>query len=102
MQKHRAILEPKFSAVQDTLGKRLQGLDGVRWTNPNGGYFVSLEVLPGTASRVVELAGAAGVKLTPAGAPIRLAPTFPGASELEQALDVLADCIVLAAEESAG
>lgn len=111
MGRHRAILEPKFAAVQDALATRLKGLDGVSWTNPNGGYFVSLEVVPGTAARVVELAGAAGVKLTPAGAPfpygsdpadsnIRLAPSFPSAGELEQALDVLADCILLACDEA--
>ena len=59
---------------------------------------------------MVELAGAAGVKLTPAGAPfpygkdpddtnIRLAPSFPGMAELEQAVNVLADCILVASED---
>ena len=67
--------------------------------------------MPGTASRVVELAGAAGVKLTPAGAPfpggtdpadsnIRIAPSFPGLAELDTALAVLADSTLLAAEEA--
>jgi DNA-binding transcriptional MocR family regulator len=109
MLAHREILQPKFEIVEQTLQSRLGGFDGVSWTRPNGGYFVSLEVRPGTASRVVELAGAAGVKLTPAGAPfpygqdpddtnIRLAPSFPGMGELEQAVNVLADCILVASE----
>jgi DNA-binding transcriptional MocR family regulator len=111
MDKHQAILAPKFDAVQKALASRLSGLEGVSWTNPNGGYFVSVDVVPGTASRVVELAGAAGVKLTPAGAPfpygkdpadtnIRLAPSFPGTDELESALAVFTDCVVLASEEA--
>ncbi|WP_375502369.1 aminotransferase [uncultured Jatrophihabitans sp.] len=112
MGKHREILEPKFAAVQQALSSRLTGLPGTSWSEPNGGYFVSLQVTPGTAARVVGLAGDAGVKLTPAGAPfpggidpddsnIRIAPSFPGTDELEQALAVVADCAVLAAEEAA-
>ena len=31
------------------------------WTNPDGGYFVSLDVLDGTATRVVALAKEAGI-----------------------------------------
>jgi DNA-binding transcriptional MocR family regulator len=113
MAKHREILEPKFAAVQQALTARLAGLPSTSWSDPRGGYFVSLEVTPGTAARVVGLAGDAGVKLTPAGAPfpkgvdpqdsnIRIAPSFPGIDELEQALAVLADCVVLATEEAAG
>ena len=112
MGRHREILAPKFAAVQDALAARLSGLPGTSWSKPNGGYFVSLQVTPGTAARVVGLAGDAGVKLTPAGAPfpgridpddsnIRIAPSFPGTDELEQALAVVADCAVLAAEELA-
>ncbi len=111
MAKHREILAPKFAAVEDALSARLSGVPGTSWSKPNGGYFVSLQVPPGTAGRVVGLAGDAGVKLTPAGAPfpkgidpddsnIRIAPSFPGTDELEQALAVVADCVVLAAEEA--
>ena len=111
MLRHRAILEPKFAAVQRVLQSRLSDVNGVSWTNPNGGYFVSLEVRPGTAKRVVTLAAKAGVKLTPAGAPfpngidpldtnIRIAPTFPDPKDLELALAVLADCVILAARET--
>ena len=111
MAEHRRILEPKFAAVQDALSSRLSGLAKTSWSTPRGGYFVSLQVRHGTAARVVGLAGDAGVKLTPAGAPfpggvdpedsnIRIAPSFPGTDELAQALAVLADCVVLAAEEA--
>ena len=80
------------------------------WTTPRGGYFVSLTVLPGCASRVVELAGEAGIALTPAGAPfphgkdpedqvLRIAPTFPPLSELADAMSALTLCVKLASVE---
>ena len=110
MLRHRAILGPKFEAVQRVLRSRLGGVDGVTWTDPRGGYFVSLEVHPGTAARVVDLAGKIGVKLTPAGAPfpgshdpldshIRIAPSFPSLAELQTALAALADCVIFAVQE---
>ena len=80
------------------------------WTNPNGGYFVSIDVLDGTAKRVVQLCKEAGVVLTGAGATypcgddpkdsnIRIAPTFPPNSELQTAMDVFCTCVKLAACE---
>ncbi len=110
MERHRAILAPKFDAVAKALHEDLASLEFATWTDPRGGYFVSLDVVPGTARRVVELAGQAGVALTPAGATypgghdpqdrnIRIAPTFPGMGELEEALRVLTTCVVLAAGE---
>jgi DNA-binding transcriptional MocR family regulator len=77
---------------------------------PEGGYFITLEVLDGCASRVVELAAGAGIALTAAGAPfpygkdpddrlIRLAPTYPDLSELAEALTGLVLCIKLSAVE---
>ncbi|MEK9868736.1 MAG: aminotransferase, partial [Gammaproteobacteria bacterium] len=76
------------------------------WTRPSGGYFISLNTRPGIASRVVEMAGAAGVKLTPAGATfpygkdpdncnIRIAPTYPSIEELDKAMDVFVTCVEL-------
>lgn len=111
MERHRAILAPKFDAVAKALHEDLEPLEIASWTDPKGGYFVSLDVVPGTAKRVVELAGKAGVALTPAGATyplgvdprdrnIRIAPTFPGMGELEEALRVLTTCVVLAAGET--
>jgi DNA-binding transcriptional MocR family regulator len=110
MARHRAIIAPKFAAVDEVLSTRLGGLGVATWTRPTGGYFVSLDVLDGTAARVVELAKEAGVALTPAGASfpggkdprdrnIRLAPTFPGLPEVSEAMDAVATCVLLAASE---
>lgn len=110
MLHHRAILAPKFAAVQAALEAHLAGLGVATWTHPSGGYFVSVDVLDGTASRVVELAKAAGIALTPAGAPfpygmdpddrnLRLAPSFPPLEEVEAAMAGVAVCIALAAAE---
>lgn len=111
MRKHREIIAPKFAAVDAALTAELEGLDVAEWTRPTGGYFVNLDVLDGTASRVVELAKAAGIALTPAGASfphgrdprdrnIRLAPTFPSLGEVETAMAGVATCVALAAAES--
>ncbi|QBR92439.1 aminotransferase class I/II-fold pyridoxal phosphate-dependent enzyme [Nocardioides euryhalodurans] len=110
MRQHRAIIAPKFAAVDEVLTSRLEGLGVATWTRPSGGYFVSLDVLDGTAGRVVELAREAGVALTPAGASfpgghdpddrnIRLAPTFPELPEVREAMDAVATCVALAAAE---
>ena len=68
MAKHRAILAPKFAAVDTALSTELAGLGIADWSKPTGGYFVNLDVLDGTATRVVALAKEAGIVLTPAGA----------------------------------
>ena len=110
MTKHREIIAPKFAEVDRILTERLGGLGVATWTRPAGGYFVSLDVLDGTASRVVALAKEAGIALTPAGASfpngedprdrnIRLAPTFPGLPEVTAAMDAVATCVLLAAAE---
>ena len=112
MARHRAIIAPKFAEVDRILTERLAGLGVATWTKPTGGYFVSLDVLDGTASRVVELARGAGVALTPAGASfprgedprdrnIRLAPTYPELAEVREAMEAVATCVLLAAAEKA-
>ena len=68
MRRHREIIAPKFAAVDAALTAGLDGLEVAEWTHPTGGYFVNLDVLDGTASRVVALAKEAGIALTPAGA----------------------------------
>ncbi len=91
MDGHRAILAPKFEAVVEILRARLGDYGVASWTEPKGGYFVSLDVVDGTASRVIELAREAGVAMTPAGAAfpygddprdrnIRIAPSYPVAA----------------------
>jgi DNA-binding transcriptional MocR family regulator len=108
MAKHAEILRPKFDMVQAVLSEELAKTGVCHWKKPKGGYFVSISVLPGTASTVITLAKTCGVELTPAGNPfpygkdpentnIRLAPTFPPTSELRTALEVLCTCIRLAA-----
>ena len=110
MGRHRELIGPKFDAVLGALERRLGGTDLARWSRPEGGYFISVEAMNGTASRVVQLAKEAGVALTPAGATwpgnhdpddraIRLAPTFPTLADVEAASEGIAICIQLAALE---
>jgi DNA-binding transcriptional MocR family regulator len=110
MKKQAAILRPKFSVVLETLERDLSEAGFARWTNPKGGYFVSLFTMPGTAKRAYELAKAAGVTLTtvgatypygkdPADSNIRIAPTFPSLADLTLAMDGLTICLRLAALE---
>ena len=113
MQRHAAILAPKFALVEQKLSQALGNKGLADWTRPEGGYFVSFNTAPGLASRVVALAAEAGVKLTPAGATfpygkdpqdrnIRLAPSYPSLAELEAALDVFVLCVELASLEREG
>jgi len=110
MARHRKILAPKFEEVERILSEGLGGLEVATWTQPTGGYFVSLDVLDGTASRVIELAREAGIALTPAGSAfprkqdprnrnIRLAPTFPELPEVTTAMEAVVTCVLLAAAE---
>lgn len=110
MRRHREIIAPKFAAVDEALTTALDGLGIATWTRPTGGYFVNLDVLDGTATRVVQLAKEAGIALTPAGSAfphgrdprdrnIRLAPTFPGLAEVRTAMAGVATCVALAAAE---
>ncbi len=112
MAGHREILAPKFDTVLSILAERLGAHDVASWTQPKGGYFVSLDVPDGTAKRVVQLAGEAGIALTPAGASfphgldprdrnIRIAPSMPTVEQLQVAIDGLATCVLLAATEQA-
>lgn len=112
MRKHSGILGPKFRAVTEILEKRLGGLDIAEWTHPEGGYFISVDLLDGTAKRTVELAKEAGIALTGAGSAfplkddpnnrnLRLAPSLPPQEEVEVAMDGVATCMILAAIEAA-
>lgn len=110
MLKHAGSLAPKFKAVLDILQDRLGEYEVASWTKPTGGYFISLDVMDGTAARVVELARNAGIALTGAGSSfplhqdpndrnIRLAPSLPPVDELEEAMNGVATCVLLAALE---
>ncbi len=107
MEKHRAIIEPKFDTVLNAFDEQLSGLGIAEWTKPIGGYFISLNTNPGLAAEIVKLAGEVGVKLTPGGPTfpygkdpkdenIRVAPTYPSTQDLETAVDVFITCIKLA------
>ncbi len=110
MAAHRAVIAPKFAAVAEVLTDRLGPLKAASWTDPAGGYFVSLDVLEGTATRVVALAKEAGIAMTPAGAAfphgrdprdrnIRIAPTLPPLEDVRTAMEGLSTCVLLAAAE---
>jgi DNA-binding transcriptional MocR family regulator len=107
MQKHAAVIRPKFAAVTAIFNEQLSGLGIAQWTAPRGGYFISLDTLDGCAAKVVQLADEAGVKLTVAGATfpygkdfkdrnIRIAPTLPPLPQVELAMQVVCTCIKLA------
>jgi DNA-binding transcriptional MocR family regulator len=111
MLRHQQILAPKFALALEILDQRLSESKIATWTEPKGGYFISLDVLPGTARRTVALAKDAGIAVTEAGASfpyrkdpsdtnIRIAPTFPSLPDLRNAVDGLATCALLAATES--
>ncbi len=108
MDGHRALLAPKFAAVQAALDARLSGTGAATWAKPEGGYFISLDATPGTAKAVVALAKDAGLALTAAGSTwpggndpndsnLRLAPTFPSLADVTAASEGIALCILLAA-----
>lgn len=110
MDRHGALIAPKFQKVLDIFDERLSGIPNVAWTRPKGGYFISLDVPEGCARRVVALAKELGVELTPAGAThpygkdpsdrtIRIAPTFPELPEVTQAAEGVAICVLLAVLE---
>jgi aspartate/methionine/tyrosine aminotransferase len=107
MRRHAELLRPKFEAVLQQLEKNFSDSDLGRWSRPQGGYFISFDTRTGLAAEVIRMAGAAGVKLTPAGSTfpykkdpddrnIRLAPSFPKIAELNQAMEVFVNCVKLA------
>ena len=113
MKQHAAILAPKFHAVLDALDKEIAPLGIADYKRPVGGYFVSVDVMPGCAKRTLALCKEAGVTMTGAGATfpygkdpqdsnIRIAPSLPPVAELEQAIAVFCTCLKLAALEKLG
>ena len=110
MDQHRAVLAPKFEKVLEVFDGVLSHTPDVKWTRPKGGYFITLQVPKGCASRVVALAKEAGIALTPAGAThpygkdpgdctIRIAPTYPDLPEVAAAAEGVALCVLLAIGE---
>ena len=110
MRKHAAILKPKFDTVIGTLEQEIGSLGIAAWEHPRGGYFVSVNTLPGLAKRTLELCKEAGVVMTNAGATypygidpndsnIRIAPTMPPVEELQEAMQIFCASLKLAALE---
>lgn len=108
MQKHAAIVRPLFEATEKGLQEQLGNTGLATWTQPTGGYFVSLDVPNGLAKEVVALARSAGLQLTAAGATypygndpndanIRIAPTFASIEEVEAAMTIVGMSVRLAA-----
>ena len=110
MADHATIIRPKFDLVEEIFSRELGGLGIAQWTKPRGGYFVSLDVRPGLARKIIAMAKDVGLTLTPAGATfpygndpqdqnIRIAPTFGSMEEIHAAMDILTLCIKAASAE---
>ena len=110
MKRHAEVMAPKFKMVLEVLDREIAPMGFAQWNKPKGGYFVSLNTMPGTAKRALALAKEAGVVMTDAGATypygidpmdtnIRIAPSLPPVSELEQAMAVFCLCLKIAAFE---
>ncbi|BCS32031.2 putative aminotransferase [Luteitalea sp. TBR-22] len=106
MDRHRAIMAPKFEAVSATFAEHLAGTGVASWLVPKGGYFISLDVMDGCAKALVQAAKAAGVELTPAGAThplgqdpddrtVRIAPSFPDLATVKVAAEGVALSVLL-------
>ena len=107
MKVHMNIIRPKFEVIYKGFEQGFEGVEGVSWTKPNGGYFFTLSLPEGTAKRTVELCKEAGLVVTPAGAmypygidpedsKLRIAPSFPTCEELEKASELLTVCARIA------
>ena len=111
MEKHAAMLRPKFEMVDRVLSEGLEGLGAGTWAKPKGGYFVTFYANDNCAKRIIELCKKAGVVMTGAGAPfpygkdpkdsvIRISPSYPTIEELEKAVKVFVTCVKLATVEN--
>ena len=110
MKRHASIMGPKFKMVLKILRKQVTNKGIAHWHHPNGGYFVCVAAMPGTAKRTLDLCKKCGVIMTDAGATypyghdphdsmIRIAPSLPPIEELEIAMNVFCTCLKLAALE---
>ena len=107
-RKHAAILRPKFRCVLDTLEKEIAPLGIAAWEKPKGGYFISVNTMPGIARATWQLCKEAGLTMTGAGATfpygrdprdsnMRVAPSLPPLEQLEKAMEIYVASLKLAA-----
>ena len=110
MAKHAAILRPKFEKVLEILEEELGGTGIAEWLTPKGGYFVSCDLMYGTAKTIIGMCKDAGVVFTAAGSTypykkdpndsnVRIAPSLPPIDELEKAMRVFCCAAKVAAAE---
>ncbi len=110
MKKHADIMRPKFDKVLEVLEKELAGTGIATWSRPKGGYFISFDSMEGCAKAIVAKCKELGVVLTGAGATfpygkdpedknIRIAPSFPTISDLEQAVEIFVLSVKLVSVE---
>ncbi len=103
-RKHGEILKEKFDVVISSLQKYFGNSGIAEWSNPKGGYFISLNTEPGCATKVIALAQEVGLTLMPAGSTfpyredpldrnIRLAPSASSLTQLPVAIAILCQCI---------
>lgn len=108
MKKHAEILGPKFRCVLDSLDREIAPRGIASWQHPNGGYFVSVNTMPGIAKATWQLCKEAGLTMTDAGATfpykndpndsnMRIAPSLPPTEQLEQAMEIYCVSMRLAA-----
>ena len=108
MKKHAGVLGPKFRTVLDMLEKEIEPLGIAEWQKPKGGYFVSINCMPGTATETWKLCKEAGVVMTGAGATypygkdpedsnLRIAPSLPAPEVVGEAMEVFCVSLKLAA-----
>ena len=108
MKKHAEIVRPKFEVAFDALDVLSPEIGA--YHKPTGGYFISYDTKRPIAKRVIELCKEVGVLITPAGSTyphfhdpldsnIRLAPTFLGVEDLQDAMEVFVTATMIAHQE---
>lgn len=112
MEEHRRVLKPKFDRVHEIFARELGPSGLACWTEPKGGYFISLQVVPGTARQVTRLAQSLGVSFAtpgscfpygqdPQDSQLRIAPSYPALDDLSMAVEVIAACVLKAGADAA-
>ncbi len=107
MRKLGKMLKEKFDVVLTKLDEEFGGGDLLSWEKPDGGYFISVDTLPGCAKETVRLAKECGLILTAAGCAypygadpndsnIRIAPSYPTVEELKKAMEIFCVSVKLA------